>query len=87
MHHPPVKICSQLHSFLFTQNKTFNNGILLNGVLIPKSLNETFASCFLTNRDFLFQHSAHFDCIINLPFFVLKIFGFRFSVFSRHYTE
>ena len=27
-------------------NKTFNNGILLKGALIPKLLNKLFASCF-----------------------------------------
>ena len=35
------------------QNKTFNNGILLKGALIPKLLNKTFASFSYTNLDFL----------------------------------
>ena len=34
------------------QNKTFNNGILLKGVLIPKLLNKPFASCSFKNLDF-----------------------------------
>ena len=33
--------------------KTFNSGILLHGVLIPKLLNKPFASCCFTNLDFL----------------------------------
>ena len=58
-----------------------NNGILPNHVLRPKLFNNPFASCSFTNLDFLIPQSAHFDCIINLPFFVLKIFQFKFSVF------
>ena len=34
------------------QNKTFNNGILLKSVLIPKLLNKLFASCSFKNLDF-----------------------------------
>ena len=76
------------HKFiLYTHNKTFNNGILLNGVLIAKLLNNPFASCFLTNPDLLISHLTYFDCIIILPFFVSKIFGSKFSrVFSALYT-
>ena len=35
----------------------------------------------LLHLNFLIPHSEHFDCIINLPFFVLKIFEFKFSGF------
>ena len=34
------------------QNKIFNNGILLKGVLILKLLNKPFASCSSTNLDY-----------------------------------
>ena len=53
------------------QNKTFINGILLKGVLIPKLLNKPFASCSFTNLDFLIPQTEHFGCITNLLFFVL----------------
>ena len=44
------------------QNKISpNNGILLNGVLRPKLLNNPFAFCFLINLDFLRPHIAYFD--------------------------
>ena len=64
------------------QNKTPNNGILLKGVLIPKLLSNHFASRSFTNLDFLNRHSVHFDCIINLPFFVLKIFEFFYKFYT-----
>ena len=77
------------HSFLCTQwncteNKTFNNGILLKGVLIRKLLSNHLVSCSFTNLDYLNPESAHFDRIINLPFFVLKIFGLKFLVFCKY---
>ena len=61
--------------------KIFNNGILLNGVLIPRVLSKCLASCSCTNLDFLNPHSVHFDCIITLLFFVFKIFEFNVSGF------
>ena len=57
-----------------------NNGILLKGVLIPKLLSNPFASYYFTNLDFLNPHLVHFDCIINLPLFVLKTFELKFLV-------
>ena len=54
-----------------------NSGILLNYVLRPKLLNSPFASCSFTNLDFLSPELAHFDGIINLPFFVLNISEFQ----------
>ena len=61
--------------------------MVLNGVLIPKLLNKTFASYSFTNLDFLILQAGHFDCIINLPFFILKIFEFKFSVLFLHLTQ
>ena len=62
-------------SFIFIlialQNKTFNNGILLKGVAIPKLLKKPFASCSFTNLDFLIPQIEHLDCITNILFFVL----------------
>ena len=58
-----------------------NNGILFNGVLRPKLLNNPFACCSIINFDFLLPHMAHFDRIIVLPLVVFKTFGFMLSVF------
>ena len=58
-----------------------SNGILFNGVLIPKLLNNPFACCSLINYDFLLPHIAHFDKIIVLPLVVFETFGFMLSVF------
>ena len=44
-----------------------NNGILLNGVVRPRLLNNLFASCSFINLDFLLSHTAHFDDNIELP--------------------
>ena len=44
------------------QNKTsLNIGILLKSVVITRLFNNSFASCFLINFDFLSPHTAHFD--------------------------
>ena len=53
------------------QNKTFNNGTLLKGVLIPKLLNKLFASCSFKNLD-LHKYSIIIKLIVNL-FFVFII--------------
>ena len=58
----------------------FNNRILLNGVLIPKLLNKPFTSCSSTNLDFLIPQTGHFNCIINLLFFVLTILSIFFTL-------
>ena len=42
-----------------------NISTLLKVALIPNLLNNPFASCFLTNLDFLPPHTAHFDNIVN----------------------
>ena len=66
-----MKSYSQFYSFLYTQNKlSSNNGILFNGVFKPKLLNNPFGSCSFTNRDFVIPHTAHFDFMINLSFFL-----------------
>ena len=61
----------------------FNNGISLNAVLIPKLLNKPFASCSLTNFDFLIPQKGHFDCPISL-FFCSK--HFWVSIFTIFFT-
>ena len=65
----------------------FNNGILLNGVLIPKLLNKPFASCSFTNPDFLFSQLLHCDCISDMLFFVLSNSGSIFSVSFLHFKQ
>ena len=56
------------------------NGILLNGVLRSRLLNNPFTSCSFINHDFLLPHAAHFDTNIVLLFFVLIVFEFTFFV-------
>ena len=46
-----------------------NNGILLNGVLRRRLINNPFASCSFINLDFLLPHTTHFYNYIVLPFF------------------
>ena len=50
-------------------------------------LNDPFGSCSFTNLRFLYPDLAHFDCIISPPFFLLKIFQFKFLVFFLHFTQ
>ena len=57
----------------------FNNRILLNGVLIPKLLNNPFASCSFINLDFLLAHS---NDKANLPFLVFIVVASLFFVFN-----
>ena len=38
-----------------------NNGILFDGVLRPKLLNNPFVSCYFINFDFLLKHTRHFN--------------------------
>ena len=47
-----------------------NNGILFNGVLRPRLVNNTFALCFFINLDFLLPQTAHFDSNHVLPYLV-----------------
>ena len=49
------------------------NGILFNGVLRPKLLNNPFACCSLINFDFLLLHIAHVDKIIVYRWLFLKL--------------
>ena len=63
----------------------FNPGIFDNGVLIPKLLNNLFASCSFINLAFLFLQTGQIDLICNLPFFLLIILASLFPVFfSTH---
>ena len=74
------KIVSSKH--VLNQNKISpNNGILFNGVLIPKLLNNPFACCSLINFDFLLPHIASCDKTIVLPLLVFETFGSMLSVF------
>ena len=66
---------------------SLNNGILLNGILIPKLLNNPFASCSFINLDFLLPHTAHFDDRFNLPFLVSIVFASIFFVFLLHFIQ
>ena len=91
MYLKPIKTYILFYSFHihwnFIQNKISRiDGILFNGVLIPKLLNNTFHSCSSINLYFSIPHKAHFDCIINMLFFLLEIFEFKFSVFFIVYT-
>ena len=56
-------------------------GIRLKGFVIHKLLNNPLAFSSLTNLDFLLSHTAHFDKIIILPFFVLIAFRFLLFIF------
>ena len=72
----------ELHSTeLHSKQKSPSNGILLKGVHIPRLLNNPFASCFLTNFDFLEPHIPHFHNIIVLPLLVAETFRPILSVF------
>ena len=64
-----------------------NNGILFNGVLIPKLLNNPFASCSFMNLEFLLPHTAHFDNNKDLPFFVLNTLEFILSASFLHFKQ
>ena len=55
--------------------------ISVNGVFIPKLLNNPPASCSFINFEFLLSHTAHCHKSIILPFFVLTSFGYLLSVF------
>ena len=68
------------------QNKTFNSGILVKGVLIPKLLNNPASYSFI-NLDFLLPHIAHFDDKANLPFLVFIILTSIFFVFLLHFKQ
>ena len=78
----PVKMYVLFHSF-YTQMKqnsmSPNNGILFNGVLKPKLINNPFASCPFINIDLL-PHTAHFDDNIGLPILVCNTFKLTFSL-------
>ena len=58
----------------------FDNGILLNGVLIPKLLNNSSVSSSFITLDFLLPQTTHFDIKANLPFLVFITFASLFFV-------
>ena len=62
----------------------FNPGILLKRVLIPRLHNKPDPSFLLIHLDFLLLHTEQTDFNISLSFFVLKTFGFLFSVSFLH---
>ena len=67
------------------QNKMSpNNGILFNGVLIPKLLNNPFACCTLINFDFLLSHIAHVD---KIRWLFLKLWELYFQYFFLHFKQ
>ena len=80
-------LCISIH-FVLNENKISpNTGILFNGVLRPKLLNNPFASCSLLNFDFLLPHIEHVDKIIILPLVAFKTFGLILSVFLLHFKK
>ena len=67
------------------QNKiSLNIGILLTSVLMPRLLNNPFAS-FLINFDFLSPHIAHFDNVIVPLFIAFETCRIMFFVFSPNF--
>ena len=64
-----------------------STGTLLNDVLMPRLLNNPFASCLLINVDFLLLHIVHFDYIISLPLLVLETCGSIFFVCFLHFKQ
>ena len=56
-------------------------------MVFTQLLNKPLASYSFTNLDFLIPQTGHFDCIINLLFFVLTIFGSIFSISFLHFTQ
>ena len=64
-----------------------NNGILFNGVLIPKQLNNPFDPCFFIRFDILLLHTAPFDDNIVEPFLFYRNFESTFSVSFLNFKE
>ena len=57
-------------------------------LIMESSLNgDSFASCFLTNLDFLVSYIAYFDNRIFLPLLVFEILGFILSVSFLHFKQ
>ena len=64
-----------------------NDSMLVNGVQIPKLLNDSFYSCSLINFDFLPLHTAYFYKIIFLLLLAFETLGFVSSVSSLHFKQ
>ena len=81
-------LITTIKSFYFIKvNKmSSNNGILPNGILRPKLLNNSYASCFFINLVFLPLLTAHFDDNNAILFLVFNNFEFTFSVFFALHT-
>ena len=93
MHFPRKFICNQekyiyyfIH-FVLKTKKWRNNGLLLNGLLSLKLLNNVYVLWFFTNLDFLLLHTAHFDGNIGPPFLVFNIFESTLSVPFLHFKQ
>ena len=64
-----------------------SNRILFSGVSRLNLINNPFAPYSFTNLGFLILHTAYFDSIIILPYFVLEIFESKFSLFYLHFKQ
>ena len=64
-----------------------NIGILLKQVLIPNLLNNSLASSFFINLDFLLLHTAHFDNCIILQLLVFETFAFILSASILNFKQ
>ena len=64
-----------------------NNGILLNGALRPKLLNNPIVPCSFINLDFLLPHTTHFDNKIVLRFLVFNILNQHFLYLFLHFKQ
>ena len=64
-----------------------SNRILFSGASRLNLINNPFASYSFTNLGFLILHTAYFDSIIILPYFVLEIFESKFSLFYLHFKQ
>ena len=64
-----------------------SNRILFSGVSRLNLISNPFASYSFTNLGFLILHTAYFDSIIILPYFVLEIFESKFSLFYLHFKQ
>lgn len=82
-----------LEAFLYSQlsksthNILYNNGILLNNLLIPKLLSNSLFYSSLINLDFLLPYTIHFDDSIVLVFLVFSTFLPSFSEFFLQFKK
>ena len=74
--------CLLFQSFYMCKQNTLYAIMLLNGVLIPKLLNNQFAFCFFVSLDFLVSHAMHIFTLF--VFENLRIFLSKFSYNSNN---